>query len=122
MTRYSREELLAMHAPTALPSSLPVIDGVTTADSLAPALRTPFDPTVIFRDWAAALEKGSGGGGKASRRGGDAPVGAAAGGERTGDPRADAAVLGGSWEGRGGGDSRGFASRQVHANNNNHHV
>ncbi len=44
---YTRDELLALHRPCALPEYLPLIDGVSTRHSLSPALLDPFDPEEV---------------------------------------------------------------------------
>jgi hypothetical protein len=52
--RLSRQALIDLYAPSLMPPSMDLVEGVTTRDSLGPAAWVPFDLEAAFRSMHAA--------------------------------------------------------------------
>lgn len=104
VTRYTKDELLALQKPSELPGTMPLVQHVTTMDSLSPCVRTPFNPAEIYRHWTSRGRSAGRGAGRG--RGRDVDDGAPR-------YRDDARGGGDDWRGarlrRGDGEPRAFA-------------
>ena len=58
--RYTREELLEVQKPSELPGTMPLVQNVTTMDSLSPVVRVPLNPAEIYRHWNTRGSRGVG--------------------------------------------------------------